>query len=112
MASLFHHGTSSRLRTQVYKPSKFSYIYWCALKTAYRDALVSLKEFLGPLHPSHLLSICLGLPQLWLNVGFPLNGEVPQKRQGLQRNKSKSPVVQSIEKIPLGTNRGTIIFFP
>lgn len=112
MASSFHHGTISRLRSQGYRSSKFNYIYWCALKIAYRDALVSLKHFLGPLHPSHLLSSCLGLPQLWLNVDFPLNGEVPQKRQESQRNKCKPPVVLSIEKIPQGTNRGTIIFFP
>lgn len=81
MASLFHRGTTSRLRTQVYRSSNFSYIYWCALKIAYRNALVSQKQFLGPLHPPHLLSRCLGLPQLWLSVDFPLNGEVPQKRQ-------------------------------
>lgn len=104
-ASLFHHGTTSRLRTQVCRSSKFSYIYWCALKSTDRDALVSLKPFLGPLHPSHLLSSCLGFPQLWLNVDFPLNGEVPQKTQDLQRNKCKSPVVLSIEKIPQGTKR-------
>lgn len=77
----------------------------------YTDAFVSLKQFLGPLHPSLLLSSCLGLPQLWLNVDFPLNGEVPQSRQDSQRNECKSPVVPSIEKIPQGTKGGTMNFF-
>lgn len=90
--------------------SKSSYIYWCPLKTVY--TIASLKQFLGPLHPSILLSSCLGLPQLWLNVDFPLHEEVPQSRWDLQRNECKSPVVLSIEKIPQGTNRGTTNFFP
>ena len=116
VASLFHHGTTSSLSSQVYRSSKSSYVYWRALclhfEIVYTDAFVSLKQFLGPLHSSLLLSSCLGLPQLWLNVDFPLNGEVPQSRQDLQRNECKSPVVLNIEKIPQGTNRGTMNFFP
>lgn len=70
MASLFHHGTTSRLRSQVYTSSKFSYIYWCALKIAYRDALVSPKQFLGPLPLSPLVQL-LGTPPAADECGFP-----------------------------------------
>ena len=111
-ASLFHHGTTIRPSSSVYRSSKSSYSYWCALEIISTDAFVSVKQFLGPLRPSRLLSSCLGLPQLWLNVDFPLNGEVPQSRWDSQRNECESPVVRSIEKISHGTNRGTTNFFP